>query len=223
MGGCFGLCISKILDPISNRFYRSHTRMSSEEDEQVEFDPDFEIGQRKQLNSKRLLSFLIMKRFKKRNKGSTLQLIEDDDDWTMNCNKYILLHSKNAASTSYDSDTSLRSTDPQKIIRDQRGISSTPASSLDLEWETEGIPLHALGTNQKEKSCNSSIKTADNSHPSSLTASPWSRVSSPDSLEWDPIEADIVCLDLETERLITEIERLTDKTLRETGDWTVTS
>ncbi|XP_051169991.1 uncharacterized protein LOC127287213 isoform X2 [Leptopilina boulardi] len=196
--------------------------MSSEEDEQVEFDTDFDLGQRKQLNSKRLLSFLIMKRFKKRNQGSTLQLI-NDDDWPRNCNKYILLHSKNNASTSYDSDTSLQSTEPQKIIREQGGVLSTPVSSLDLEWENEGIPLYALGLNQKEKSCNSSIKTADNSHPSSLTASPWSRVSSADSLEWDPVEANVVCLDLETERLITEIERLTDKTLRETGDWTVTS
>ena len=86
-----------------------------------------------------------------------------------------------------------------------------------------GIPLYALSFNQAEKSPNSSTRTAENSHHSSFTASPWSKVSSPDSLEWDPVEGDVVCVDLETEHLITEIERLTDKTLRETGEWTETS
>lgn len=63
----------------------------------------------------------------------------------------------------------------------------------------------------------------NNSQPSSLTASPWSRVSTPNSLEWDPVEADMVCVDLETEQLLTEIERLTDRALKETGEWTGTS
>ncbi|XP_033231122.1 uncharacterized protein LOC117182178 isoform X2 [Belonocnema kinseyi] len=206
-----------------HRFYRRHTRMFSEEDEQVELSQDSEEGQRKQLiNSKRLLSFLIMKRFKKRNRGSTLELIEDDD-WPENCNKYMLLHSKNTASTSYDSDSSLRTLTTRKLVKEQGCISSTPASSLDLEWEHEGIPLCALGFNKAEKSPNSSTRTAENSRHSSFTASPWSRVSSPNSLEWDPVEGDVVCMDLETEHLIIEIERLTDKTLRETGEWTESS
>lgn len=61
--------------------------------------------------------------------------------------------------------------------------------------------------------------TTNDSQPSSLTASPWSRVSSPNSLEWDPVEPDMVCVDVETERLLTEIERLTDRALKETGEW----
>jgi len=60
----------------------------------------------------------------------------------------------------------------------------------------------------------------NHSQPSSLTASPWSRVSSPNSLEWDPVEPDMVCVDMETEQLLTEIERLTDRALKETGEWT---
>jgi len=62
--------------------------------------------------------------------------------------------------------------------------------------------------------------SANNSQPSSLTASPWSRVSSPNSLEWDPVEPEMVCVDVETEQLLTEIERLTDRALKETGEWT---
>lgn len=58
------------------------------------------------------------------------------------------------------------------------------------------------------------------SRPSSLTASPWSRVSTPNSLEWDSVEGNEACIDVETEQFLTEIERLTDKTLKETGDWT---
>jgi len=61
--------------------------------------------------------------------------------------------------------------------------------------------------------------SANNSQPSSLTASPWSRVSSPNSLEWDPVEPEMVCVDVETEKLLTEIERLTDRALKETGEW----
>lgn len=61
--------------------------------------------------------------------------------------------------------------------------------------------------------------SVNNSQPSSLTASPWSRVSSPNSLEWDPVEPDMVCVDMDTEQLLTEIERLTDRALKETGEW----
>lgn len=61
-----------------------------------------------------------------------------------------------------------------------------------------------------------------NTQPSSLTASAWSRVSTPNSLEWDPVETDIY-QDVETEKLLTEIEKLTDRALKETGEWTKSS
>lgn len=85
------------------------------------------------------------------------------------------------------------------------------------------MPLPILN-NGKENTENSLTQTSiNNSQPSSLTSSPWSRVSSPNSLEWDPVESDMVCVDMETEQLLTEIERLTDRALKETGDWTNTN
>lgn len=73
---------------------------------------------------------------------------------------------------------------------------------------------------EKDDSEGSSTRTSvNNSQPSSLTASPWSRVSSPNSLEWDPVEPGMVCVDMDTEQLLTEIERLTDRALKETGEW----
>lgn len=82
------------------------------------------------------------------------------------------------------------------------------------------MPLPILN-NGKENTENSLTQTSvNNSQPSSLTSSPWSRVSSPNSLEWDPVEPDMVCVDIETEQLLTEIERLRDRALKETGEWT---
>lgn len=84
-----------------------------------------------------------------------------------------------------------------------------------------GMPLPIMDDEKVESTDGSITQTSvNNSQPSSLTASPWSRVSTPNSLEWDPVEADIVCVDLETEQLLTEIERLTDRALKETGEWT---
>lgn len=83
------------------------------------------------------------------------------------------------------------------------------------------MPLPIMDDEKVESTDGSMTQTSvNNSQPSSLTASPWSRVSTPNSLEWDPVEADMVCVDLETEQLLTEIERLTDRALKETGEWT---
>lgn len=84
-----------------------------------------------------------------------------------------------------------------------------------------GMPLPIMDDEKVESTDGSMTQTSvNNSQLSSLTASPWSRVSTPNSLEWDPVEADMVCVDLETEQLLTEIERLTDRALKETGEWT---
>lgn len=84
-----------------------------------------------------------------------------------------------------------------------------------------GMPLPIMDDEKVESTDGSITQTSiNNSQPSSLTASPWSRVSTPNSLEWDPVESDMVCVDLETEQLLTEIERLTDRALKETGEWT---
>ncbi|KAL0112893.1 hypothetical protein PUN28_012268 [Cardiocondyla obscurior] len=192
--------------------------MSSPEEEQVKF-MDREGHKNQAKGSKSLLSFLSLKRFKKKHGVPvTFELLEDGR-WSRNGNKYTRLSSRNDASTSSGLDMSLQVLDARTLMKQQAYVSSTPGSSLDLEWEHEGMPLPMM-ENEKENTEYSLTQSGDNSQPSSLTASPWSRVSSPNSLEWDPVEPDIVCVDLDTEQLLTEIERLTDKALKETGEWT---
>lgn len=82
------------------------------------------------------------------------------------------------------------------------------------------MPLPIMEEEKGDAEYSLSQTSANNSQPSSLTASPWSRVSSPNSLEWDPVEPNMVCVDMETEQLLNEIERLTDRALKETGEWT---
>lgn len=84
------------------------------------------------------------------------------------------------------------------------------------------MPLPIMEDERDDTEGSLTQTSVNNSQPSSLTASPWSRVSSPNSLEWDPVEPDMVCVDVETEQLLTEIERLTDRALKETGEWTST-
>lgn len=68
------------------------------------------------------------------------------------------------------------------------------------------MPLPIMDDEKVESTDGSMTQTSvNNSQPSSLTASPWSRVSTPNSLEWDPVEADMVCVDLETEQLLKSI------------------
>ncbi|XP_034173927.1 uncharacterized protein LOC117601366 isoform X1 [Osmia lignaria lignaria] len=223
MGACFGRCISKVTDSLSYRFYQRHTSMSFQGDEQVEFMDDKGDADQSR-GSKTLLSFLSLNRFKKKHGVPvTLELLEDGG-WSKGTNKYARLSSRNDASTSSGLDTPLQILDARTLIKQQACVSSTPGSSLDLEWEHEGMPLPVMD-NEKVESTDGSITqtSVNNSQPSSLTASPWSRVSTPNSLEWDPVEADMVCVDLETEQLLTEIERLTDRALKETGEWTNSS
>ncbi|KAF5296167.1 hypothetical protein FQA39_LY12621 [Lamprigera yunnana] len=100
---------------------------------------------------------------------------------------------------------------------------STPASSLDLEWEHEGLPSSVMC----DPSTNSWALMPEDCTDSSTQIhggnSDWSRVSSADSLEWDnvnnslhasPILSDV---DVDTQLLLSEIERLTSEALKETG------
>lgn len=147
----------------------------------------------------------------------SLELLEEGG-WSRSSNKYARLNSRNDVSTSSGLDASLQVLNARTLMRQQTYVSSTPGSSLDLEWEHEGMPLPIVEDERRDTE--DSLTSVHNSQPSSLTASPWSRVSSPNSLEWDPVEPDMVCVDMETEQLLTEIERLTDRALKETGEWT---
>ncbi|XP_076174787.1 uncharacterized protein LOC143150411 isoform X3 [Ptiloglossa arizonensis] len=145
--------------------------------------------------SKTLLSFLSLNRFKKKHGVPvTLELLEDGA-WSKGTNKYARLNSRNNASTSSGLDTPLQILDARTLMKQQACVSSTPGSSLDLEWEHEGMPLPVMDNENVESNDGSITQTSvNNSQPSSLTASPWSRVSTPNSLEWDPVEADMDCL-----------------------------
>nr|XP_012139899.1 PREDICTED: uncharacterized protein LOC100876539 isoform X2 [Megachile rotundata] len=192
MGACFGRCISKVTDSLSYRFYQRHTSMSFQGDEQVEFMDDKGDADQSR-GSKTLLSFLSLNRFKKKHGVPvTLELLEDGG-WSKGTNKYARLSSRNDASTSSGLDTPLQILDARTLMKQQACISSTPGSSLDLEWEHEGMPLPVMDDEKVESTDGSITQTSvNNSQPSSLTASPWSRVSTPNSLEWDPVEADMM-------------------------------
>ncbi|XP_057337953.1 uncharacterized protein LOC130676015 isoform X1 [Microplitis mediator] len=217
MGTCFGRCFSNVTDPFTFRYFR-HTGLHTQEEEQVELDPRMTQGNDRR-RSKKILSFFSLKKLKKRHGGVPVSLELVEDNWKRKSNKYYRLESQNNASTGSDLNT-LQTLDARFLLKHPGCISSTPASSLDLEWEHEVIPL-PLDDSDRPKSTNDSpSKTSSNgSQPSSLTASPWSKVSTPNSLEWDSVGDNEACVDIETEQLLTEIERLTDKTLKETGEW----
>lgn len=99
--------------------------------------------------------------------------------------------------------------------------SFTPPSSLDLEWEHEGGLLQFAPVPEEDPE---RISSSDSHCP--INSDEWSRISSQDSLEWDPVEAPLTSsvsrsgdLDPATEMLLKRIEHLESSTLRETGDW----
>nr|CAH7744011.1 unnamed protein product [Callosobruchus chinensis] len=126
-------------------------------------------------------------------------------------------------------DIQLQCLDARALL--QRTATSTPASSLDLEWEHETLPVSTL----YDPSASSwTAIPEDISHcPSSASPLPtgaavnsesdWSRISSANSLEWDNAQNSIQAspplseVDADTQFLLCEIERLTNKTLEETG------
>uniref|UniRef100_A0A6P7FKZ7 Uncharacterized protein LOC114330525 isoform X2 n=1 Tax=Diabrotica virgifera virgifera TaxID=50390 RepID=A0A6P7FKZ7_DIAVI len=129
-------------------------------------------------------------------------------------------------------DIQLQCLDARALL--QRTATSTPASSLDLEWEHETLPASMIhdpsGSSwtalPEDISC---CPTTSHTHNSEMNAnasdSDWSRVSSANSLEWDNVQNSIQAegsppiseLDTDTQFLLGEIERLTNKTLEETG------
>lgn len=90
--------------------------------------------------------------------------------------------------------------------------SSTPPSSVDLEWEHEGC---AGGSERRLMTSTTTIEDVSNECGSANGGSPV------DSLEWDSCEDKAVAgFDPDTELLLQEIERLTAKALKETGgEW----
>ncbi|XP_063985363.1 uncharacterized protein LOC135166739 isoform X2 [Diachasmimorpha longicaudata] len=192
MGACLGRCFPSVTDPFTFRYSRHTGITQSPEEERAE---------------------------KKNRSPVSLELV-GDTRWSRGSPKYFRLNSAIGVSTSSGLNTPLQSLDVRTLLKHPGCVSSTPVSSLDLEWEHEILTTALMDPEPSGHPIESPSRTSsDCSRPSSLTASPWSRVSTPNSLEWDSVEADNAC-DPDTEQLLTEIERLTDKTLKETGDWT---
>ncbi|KAF7279828.1 hypothetical protein GWI33_006686 [Rhynchophorus ferrugineus] len=129
---------------------------------------------------------------------------------------------------------SLNNRDIQLQCLDARALlirtnTSTPENSLDLEWEHETLPI-SLIHEPSASSWTTSIFPEDTlvSQPrespshGEVSESDWSRVSSSaNSLEWDSvqnsIQSDVDTLDIDTQFLLNEIDRLTSQALKETG------
>ncbi|XP_063217994.1 uncharacterized protein LOC134528359 isoform X2 [Bacillus rossius redtenbacheri] len=159
-----------------------------------------------------------------------------DDTWYRDDSSYgVPLHRPSSSTSGYrEVSTPLQPLDARSLLaarllqecaqpRARSAVSSTPPSSLDLEWEHDVcLPVQAMHFAPPADDC--SVATGrDGATATGPSSAAWSRVSSPDSLEWDPAEAPLCAadqLDLETEQLLGEIERLTSRALRETGDWT---
>ncbi|KAI4469812.1 ectonucleotide pyrophosphatase/phosphodiesterase [Holotrichia oblita] len=135
-----------------------------------------------------------------------------------------------SATSSYNSkDIPLQCLDAKALL--VRTTMSTPASSLDLEWEHETLPVSIVHDpsggswtalpEQVIEHADTESSIRNNNQPN--TDSDWSRVSSANSLEWDNVptsfqDSPLVSeIDTDTQLLLSEIERLTSQTLKETG------
>lgn len=103
----------------------------------------------------------------------------------------------------------------------ERGRTSTPPSSVDLEWEHEAgiyLPPYGNGTKTDEDLTGTQGSDKCTTPPLSNTELEWDDAfESPDEAVDTDVDDDAVDLDLETEQLIQEIEQLTSQALRDTN------
>ncbi|XP_058804189.1 uncharacterized protein LOC131671629 isoform X1 [Phymastichus coffea] len=215
MGACFGRCLNTITECFLYRSYLRHTNVFVDEDEQVEFGQSNNSTVKHNINlsnsSKNFLSLFSLKKFKQTCKYPiALELIEDSNLF----NSYKRFNNKNTF-TKVGLDDPLQVLDASGLIMNQGCVSFTPTSSIDLEWENEGMPTPTVIENNQLQNLDQLLSepTVNNS----LTVLPWFQLSTPNSLEWDLEEADNE--DVETDKLLTEIERLTNRALEETAEW----
>ncbi|CAH1968908.1 unnamed protein product [Acanthoscelides obtectus] len=224
MGNCFTVCIPKsdTIKTFGNLHILSQHR-------NVDFTSLLqEDGNEEQYGRRNFLTRIFRKR---RNKQKpVLQLVDGI------LNPQLTSYSRLSDSQGIPSSGSCTSRDIQLQCLDarallQRTATSTPASSLDLEWEHETLPVSTLY--DPSGSSWTAIPEDGFSHcPSNTSPMPtgggnsesdWSRISSANSLEWDNVQNSIQVspplseMDADTQLLLCEIERLTNKTLEETG------
>ncbi|XP_065160468.1 uncharacterized protein [Atheta coriaria] len=214
MGSCFGRCLPK-----------SSCRNSNS----VDFNFLIEENTFPYKKSRGFLDKWFLRR--KSKKGLQLQkpVLELVDDMLNPHLSYYnrLSESQQLPSTSscHSNDIPLQSLDARALLA--KTTVSTPASSLDLEWEheivqpsmvpdTSGSSWTAFGDDNCSESSTRNTAPACNSES-------WSRISSANSLEWDSVHNSLNPsppaseIDNDTQVLLNEIERLTSQTLQETG------
>ncbi|XP_018564059.1 uncharacterized protein LOC108905596 [Anoplophora glabripennis] len=225
MGNCFKSCLP---ESDTSRALRSFNILNNQNDE-VSFTFLVEDNISTSDDNKR--SFL-SRFFKKRNdkKKPVLELV--DGLLNPQLNSYSRLSesqrlSSTGSCTSHD--IQLQCLDARALL--QRTATSTPASSIDLEWEHETLPVSIINDPSgsswtaipEDISQCPSTTSPQNTAPAPNSDSDWSRVSSANSLEWDNVQNSIRAspplseVDTDTQFLLSEIERLTNKTLQETG------
>ncbi|XP_057651243.1 uncharacterized protein LOC130890869 isoform X1 [Diorhabda carinulata] len=230
MGNCFNSCL-----PHQSSAARTLRNFNILDNESTAVDFAFLVEENTSTANTSKRSFL-SRLFKKRSnkKRPVLQLVDGLRNAQISSGYSRLSESQRLPSTGSctSRDIQLQYLDARALL--QRTATSTPASSLDLEWEHETLPISLIhdpsGSSwtalPEDLSC---CPTTSNTHNSEINANPsdsdWSRVSSANSLEWDNVHNSIQAgsspplseLDTDTQFLLGEIERLTNKTLEETG------
>ncbi|KRT80178.1 hypothetical protein AMK59_8695 [Oryctes borbonicus] len=218
MGACMGRCLS-----------RTENRYLSQQNSQQDFTFLVEESAYGYEENKRNFFIRLFSKRRARKKKPVLEFV--DDILNPHFTSYNRLQENQQLSTtsSYNSrDIPLQCLDAKALLI--RTTMSTPASSLDLEWEHETLPVSLVhdpsggswtalqGQTAEHADTESSMR---NNQPN--TDSDWSRVSSANSLEWDNVPTSfqgsppVSEIDTDTQLLLSEIERLTSQTLKETG------
>ncbi|XP_023015407.2 uncharacterized protein isoform X1 [Leptinotarsa decemlineata] len=237
MGNCFQTCLPE------SRAVKAFQNFSILDNENSAVDFSFLVDENspyaeENKSSRGLLSRLFKKRTKKKisvhfsRQKPVLQLVDSLLNPQVSAYSRLSESQRNPSSGSCTSrDIQLQCLDARALL--QRTTTSTPASSLDLEWEHETLPISMIhdpsGSSWTQLPEDVSLCPSNSSPRHSASAAPpsesdWSRVSSSDnSLEWDNVHNSIHAspplseVDTDTQFLLCEIERLTNKTLEETG------
>ncbi|XP_049819735.1 uncharacterized protein LOC109603209 [Aethina tumida] len=227
MGNCFNSCIPK---SDASKTLRSLNILSGQ-NSGVEFT--FLVEDNNSTCGDKTRSFL-SRFFKKRKDHKKKPVLELVDGLL---NPQLTSYSRLNESQRLPSTGSCTSRDIQLQCLDARALmsrtaASTPASSLDLEWEHETLPISMIhdpsGSSwtalpEDLSQCASASSPQHTAAVHNNSDSDWSRVSSANSLEWDNVPNSIQAspppseVDTDTQFLLSEIERLTNQTLLETG------
>ncbi|CAH0546017.1 unnamed protein product [Brassicogethes aeneus] len=225
MGNCFTSCIPR---SDASKTLRGLNLLNNQNSD-VEFTFLVEDNNSTCGDKKRSFLSRFFKQRKDCNKKPVLELVDGL------LNPQLTAYSRLNESQRLPSTGSCTSRDIQLQCLDARALlartaTSTPASSLDLEWEHETLPVSMI---HDPSGSSWTALPEDYSQPASISSpqntaavhnnnsdSDWSRVSSANSLEWDNVQNSMHAeaeVDTDTQFLLSEIERLTNQTLLETG------